>query len=401
MRRQKEIDILLELFLVLTVMRNICLFFSLATVATVIFYSAHIVLALIVVLTILVSSKRKVKMTWNLLASVLVIIMLFVIPMTYGLSIWSVSSFTPLSVLLTVLFLVTTKSIIISEKTINNCCVIFIIQAIFAVVCSVLPGSFEYGALELHIGNPNQTAIILWTSFVFCYLYLAKRLVQKKYTFLLTLIMIALVVMIILTQARSIMLAFIICLIWHFWGKRKNGYKNYPLIVQNILVLAPLYIPVLILVLMNILPNEITIFGKLLFSGREQIWKNIADAFINNPFSHHLDTSPFYSNIMLNNAETLKGWGAHNGFLSIQWNYGILVLIPIVFILLINVKELRKYADANINSCIVYVITLATLFSLSFEESLLMGNICTTTILPLLFIIGRSEQYNADLCCNK
>lgn len=397
MRRQKEVDILLELFLILNAARNICLFFSLESVATFVFYFAHVVLALNILLIVMVKVSRPVHISWHSLAALLLVVMVIAIPMTYGGSIWAVSSFTPVSVLLTALFLVVSKDMRISERTIRICCITYIFQAIVAVVCSILPGSFEYGALTLHIGNPNQTAIILWTSFVFCYLYWAKKLVTKKITFALTLLMISLVAMIVLTQARSIFLAFVICLVWHLWGRRKSGYKNYPVIVQNFLFLAPIYIPVLILFLMNILPSEITIFGKLLFSGRERIWQNIVDAFMRNPFSHHLDISPYYSNIMMNNAETLKGWGAHNGFLSIQWNYGVLVVIPIVFILFINVKELRKYADNNINSCIVYIAVLATIFSLSFEESLLIGNICTTTLLPLLFIIGRSEQYNIIL----
>lgn len=399
MWRHKEIDFLLELFLMLCVIRNACLFFSLSSVATVIFYSAHAVLALLIILIILIKF-RNVKVNWYSFAGFLVIIMAVLIPMSYGVEIWSVSSFTPVSVLFTILFLVLSKDIIISERTIRAFCVIYIIQAILAVVCTILPGSFEYGALVLHIGNPNQTAIILWSSFVFCYLYWAKNLVIKKYTFVFFAVMVALAIMIVLTQSRSIILAFVICIIWQLWKTRRNGYNNFPVLVQYAIALAPIYIPILILILMNILPSEVTIFGKLLFSGREQIWKNIFDAFIQNPFSHHLDISPYYSNIWLNNAEALKGWGAHNGFLAIQWNYGLLVLFPVIYILYKNVAEIRKYAVANINSCIVYIVILATLFSISFEEALLMGNICTTSLFPVLFIVGRSEHYYNIAQCN-
>ena len=394
MWRHKEIDHLLELFLILCVIRNLCLFFSLSSVATLVFYSAYIVLALLIILMTLIKF-RNVKVNWYSFAGFLVTVMAVLIPMSYGGEIWSVSSFTPISVLFTILFLVLSKDIIISERTIRFFCIIHIIQAVFAVVCTVLPGSFEYGALVLHIGNPNQTAIILWSSFVFCYLYWAKNLVKKNHTFVFFVVMVALAIMIVLTQSRSIILAFVICFFWQLWKRRKNGYNNFPVLVQSAIALAPIYIPILILILMNILPSEVTIFGKLLFSGREQIWKNIFDAFVQNPFAHHLDISPYYSNILLNNAEALKGWGAHNGFLAIQWNYGIIVLIPVVYILFKNVVEMRKYAEANVNSCIVYIVLLATLFSLSFEEALLMGNVCTTALLPVLFIVGRSEQYNS------
>lgn len=395
MRQQKEIDILLKLFLILNAIRNMCLFFSLEEFATLVFYSAHIVIALIVLLIALLKIGKPFKLNCSFLAFLILLTMLIVVPMTYDKTIWTVRSFTPVSVLFTMFFLIASKNIIISERTIRVCCITYIFQGIIAVLCTFMPGSFEYGALVLHIGNPNQTAIILWASFTFCYLYWAKKRVKKKYTLALNVLMISLVVMIVLTQSRTILLAFLICLVWHFWGNRKKGYRNYPIAVQYVLILAPIYIPIFILFLRDILPNEFTIFGKLLFSGREQIWGRIIDAFWQNPFSYHLDTSPFYSNIILDGMETLKGWGAHNGFLSIQWNYGIVVLVLVICILFIYIKELREYANNNMNSCFVYVVVLATIFSLSFEEALLMGNICTTAILPLLFIIGRSEQYNS------
>lgn len=393
MCRHKGIDYLLVLFLILSVFRNICIMFSLMSVATLLFYSAHVVLALIIILIVLIKF-RYVNENCYSLAGVLVMIMALLIPMSYGVEIWLVSSFTPISFLFTILFLILSKDIIISEKTIRIVCLLHIIQAVFAVVFTFFPSSYEYGALVLHIGNPNQTAIVLWPSFVFCYLCWANNLENKNYTFVFFVLMIVLAIMIVLTQSRSIIIASLICILLHIWKMRKNGYDVLQLFVQSAIALAPIYIPILILILMNILPSEVTIFGKLLFSGREQIWNNILDAFIQNPLANHLDSSPYYSKILLNNAETIKGWGAHNGFLAIQWNYGLFVLIPFVYILYNNVVEMRTYAEINSYSCLVYIALIATLFSLSFEEAFLMGNVCTTTFIPLLFIVGRSEIYN-------
>mgnify|MGYP003418576766 CR=1 FL=1 len=394
MRRQKELDFLLTIFLVLNAIRNICFFFSMLEIARLVFYVAHIVLAFIIVIIVMLKISKPIKVTGHLIAAIILISMLVIVPMSYGLSIWAINSFTPISFLFTMLFIVVSKDIRISDHTIKVCCITYIVQAIVAIFCSFMPSSFEYGALVLHIGNPNQTAIILWAAFVFSYLYWEKKLVKKN-TFLLWVIMICLAIMIILTQSRSISLSLIIVLVWHFLGNRKARFKNFPLLIQYALIFAPLYIPVIILLLMNILPSGITIFGKLLFSGREQIWQKIADAFLQNPFSYHLDVSPFYSNVMFNNVVSLKGWGAHNGFFAIQWSYGILVSMSVVYILYCNLIELKKNAENNVNSCIVYIVTLATIFSLSFEEALLMGNIFTTAILPLLFLIGRSEHYNS------
>ena len=397
MKRQKEVDILLDLFFMLNAIRNGCLFFSLSKMATFVFYSIHVVLACIIVIIIILKISKPIKVSWQLLMPIVLSVMLLIVPLSYddG-AVWKANAFTPISVLLTMVFLVVSKDMRISARTIRFCYITYIFQAIVAAYCIFLPGAFEQDSLVLNIGNPNQTAIILWTSFVFCYLYWTKRRLLNKHTFVLSIVIVGLVIMIILTRARSILLAVLICLAWHFWGNKKRGYRIFSLAVQYVLILAPLYIPVIILFLTDILPRNVAIFGKLLFSGREPIWRAVANAFFQNPFSYHLDESPFYSNVILNNVETVKAWGAHNGLLSLQWNYGILVLLPVMYILYMNVKELRQYADNNIHSCVVYVVVLATIFSLSFEEALLTGNVCTATILPLLFVIGRSEQHNSS-----
>ncbi|WP_288217817.1 O-antigen ligase family protein [uncultured Fusobacterium sp.] len=200
--------------------------------------------------------------------------------------------------------------------------------------------------------------------------------------------------MIYLTESRTVIISCFFCFISYLFIKRKPR-KNYLFILfQYFLFLTPILLPTLILFLKNAVHEEISFLGKGLFSGREKIWENIILEFFNRPFSSHLDTSPYYSYINQNNSILLKAWSAHNGILSIQWNYGIIVTILTIIILFINFLDLKKMSQYNGYICIVYTISLITIFSLSFEEGMLMGNICTTVIIPLLFIIARSEYYN-------
>lgn len=394
MIRQKELNILLELFFTLNALRNICLFLSLSGVASILFYITYGTLALIIILASLVRIKKRILVTKYFLASAVLIALLIGIPCAYGASAWTANSYTSVSFLMTILFLIFTKNVRISNKTIKFCYITFVLQAVFAIGCSFSATSFNDGVLELHIGNPNQTAILLWSIFAVCFLYWSKNRSNKRGSMCLGILIISLMILILLTESRTGLFSCMICFGGYFWINRKYTTKTIPYLVQGILLTMPIFFPLLILFLINILPNEITIFGKLLFSGREQIWKNILEAFLNNPFATHLNESPYYSNVIQNDIVSVKAWGSHNGLLAVQWNYGIVVTILAIYILGVQIIDLKRSAENHKNSCVVYIVLLATIFSISFEEGLLMGNVCTTATLVMLFIIGRSEEYN-------
>lgn len=96
MRRQKELDFLLTIFLVLNAIRNICFFFSMLEIARLVFYVAHIVLAFIIVIIVMLKISKPIKVTGHLIAAIILISMLVIVPMSYGLSIWAINSFTPI-----------------------------------------------------------------------------------------------------------------------------------------------------------------------------------------------------------------------------------------------------------------------------------------------------------------
>lgn len=399
MIRQKELNFLLKVFFALNAIRNICLFLKMMRIASLMLYASYIIITITIIISILVLLIKQKKVTWYFFLSITLISMLVIIPMLYDLSIWRANSYTPVSFLLTMTFLVVSREINISLSSIRFCYITFIIQGIVALVYSFLPSSFEYGALVLNLGNPNQTAILLWTTFSFCFLYWSERKQRRKQSLGLLFLMTCLVAMIYLTQSRTAILSCIICIGGYFWISRISVNKKIPILFQGGLLTAPIFSPVLILYLMNIFPSGTTIFGKMLFSGRELIWKIILNEFISNPFSHHLDESPYYSNFQ-DSLKAMKAWGSHNGILAVQWNYGFFVTILVIFVYIYHILDLKRNAEINRNSCMVYIIVLASIVSLSFEEGMLMGNINTTIILPMLFIIGRSERFNSfNLTC--
>ena len=393
MIHNKTIDLFIELYIILIATRNIFLFCGLSGVASALFILVYIMQALTTVYAIALTVKRPIKANMYFFSSLIILLALVIIPLHYGAYIWTENSNLPISFLLTMLFVILTKKIVVSSRTIEICYTTSIIQALFALIISFWPSSFQNGILVLHMGNPNQTAIILWTIFSFCFLGWSKKKNSHRRSVGLWIIMVGLLIQIYLTESRNIIFSFLIVIILYYWVKILKRNKEIPVIIQVVLLASPIVIPVLVLSLMNILPTDITFFGKLFFSGRESIWNGIVTEFFSHPFAFHLNERPTSRYVLINGIASLKTMGAHNGILAILWYYGIIVALLVLFIFLSRIKDIKRCASNNLNACITYIIVLATIFSLSFEEGMIMGNVCTTMILPILFIIGQSEEY--------
>lgn len=392
MTRQKAIDFLLELYTILIAIRNICLFLGISGIAAIVFYAVYIVVAVVIVTEVYCIVKTPVKANLYFASSFIVLAAMIAIPFKYGSSIWVDNGFMPISFLLTMFLIIISRRIVVSTHTIDICYRSAIVQALFAIALSFFPGSYQYGSLVLHMGNPNQTAIVLWTIFSFCFLYWTKKRHSHRRSVGLWLLMAGLLILVYLTESRAALLSAIIVIILYTWIKRTQKKKEIPVIPQIVLSASPIVIPVIVLTLFSVLPSNITFMGKMIFSGRENIWNRIVAEFMRHPFMPHLNESPYSTNILQNGAVAIKTMGAHNGILAIQWYYGLLVAILASYIISVRISDIKRCAANNLNSCVTHIVILATIFSLSFEEGMLMGNICTTMILPLLFIIGQSEE---------
>lgn len=396
MIHKKELDLLFKTFFTLNALRNICLFFTLPKVASTIFYMTYLVSVLIIVFIILEIFNRPIRVSFYSFTSVTLVILLLLIPLSYDTWIWTANSYMALSFFMTMLLFVISRKVIISSETIHFISLTYIVQALVVLYLSLIPSSFEWGALVLHLGNPNQTSILLCTILSFSYIYLNRNEDNIKFSICLKILIAAISILIILTKSRAGILFAFICIAGYLWIRKYSIKHIFAKIVQCGILITPIIFPIIILVLNNVLPNETMIFGKPLFSGREPIWSNIIEKFFDNPFSHHLNLSPFYLPMRdeFNLLVSVKAFGAHNGILAIQWYYGFIVLVLVLIVIGIQIIDLKKIVEMDEIYSIVYIVILATLFSLSFEEAVLMGNICTTMNLIILFIIGRSEKYN-------
>lgn len=393
MIRHKYIDFFIELFIILIGLRNILLFLGAGGLASIVFYFTYIVNAIVIFMITYQTIKEPVRANLFFLASIAIIIALIYIPMTYGLSIWLDNGYMAISFLLTVIFIIVSKKVVISTYTIEICYKVALMQSLFAILCSLIPSNYQYGVLVMHMGNPNQTAIVLWSVFSFCFLYWSKKKHSHRRSLGIWILMIGLIALIYLTKCRTILLSFLITIILYFWIKRMPKSKSIQAIVQIILLISPIAIPIGILTLTSILPSNISIFGKLIFSGRESIWKKIIETFLAHPFLSHLNESPYTRNILQNGTVGSISMGAHNGVLAVLWYYGLIVTILIIYIIAYRVLEVKRCSETSFNACVTYILIIATIFTLSFEEGMLLGNICTTFILPIFFIIAQSENY--------
>lgn len=391
---QKELDFLFRIFFSLNAVRNILLFFTINAIASWLLYASYVVIVLMIVLILGIRFKASTKVGMYFGVSSILLLILILIPMQYNPMAWNANAFTPVSFVLTIAFFSVTRKVCISVSTIRFCYMTFILQSIIAIACSFFPESFDsVNALTLNMGNSNQTAILLWSYFSFCFLFWARNKFNRKQSFALWLLMICLMIMIYLTQSRTALLSCILVILGYFWIFKMKKTVRVPQIVQYGVLVTPVVIPFAITELFKILPSGLLFFGKMLFSGREIIWKNIISAFFDEPLSHHLIEAPYYSAIMLNNIEKKKSWGCHNGILGVQWNYGLIVTVLVIVIFMIRFKNFKIIVEKNRNASMIFLIMLATIFYISFEEGMILGNICTTIFLPMLFVIGQSEQF--------
>ena len=388
-------DYLLCVFFVVNALRNICLIIALSTIATVLFYVLYTLFFVMIQLSLLVTCKNNECIRGSFIVSFLLLTLLVLVPTMYGFSGWLSKSYLPISFLFTIAFFIMSKSIVVSEATMRFCYKVQVGQAIVTLICSLFPSSFVNGVLELKIGNSNQTAIMLWANFAFIFLYWIKNKYNKKQSFILLCTMVGLIFLICLTKSRTGLLSLAVCGFGYLFVKLPKGKKAFPRMVQVILLCAPVWIPIFVMLLMTVLPVDIVVWNKPLFSGREHIWKNIFEEMIKNPFICHLDSSPYYSKISVNNVETWKAWGCHNGFLSVLWNYGFCVSILVIVVLSNCIKTIKGKINNNFTVKMIYLIVMASIVSLSFEDALLTGNICTTYLIPVLLIFGRSEEVNS------
>lgn len=227
----------------------------------------------------------------------------------------------------------------------------FIAQFIFA------PQKTIYNQLLLCFDNPNMTGIALLAPAMILVVMLSEK--QKVSVKIIdTVILAVLAYMIYQTQNRGSLLSLIVAIVAAFLASFKKKPKRlHSPACFAVLKLTPIFVMLLYVGMFLILPNDIDILGKPLFSGREASWLTALKTIISNPF-----------------ARLRFEDGAFNLFFEGVTRYGIIAMLG-YFLLLISFgktkDELHQMTTANY---VAFVAFHCCLLQQSFESTLLTGS---------------------------
>ena len=188
---------------------------------------------------------------------------------------------------------------------------------------------------------------------------------KKRHWFIsLFLMIVSLVAMLLLKSTTSIVVVFIVGIGVFFWIYRKKSFKWIP----NIYILLVCYLVLLILILCGITyflsPIVEGIFGKdLTFTSRTIIWGRVFEQIQISPLFGSGQFSDEYTSSIL---ESLAFVNAHNQYLQILWQTGIIgLLIYVLFIF--NITSGIKRETNNNLKFLKLVIFFALLLKFIFE----------------------------------
>jgi hypothetical protein len=221
--------------------------------------------------------------------------------------------------------------------------------------------------------NSNMTGIIITSSLFILITSIFYH--KKKYLKIASIILVIIgIYLLIQTNNRGSMLGLIVLFLLIIVSRGKS--KSYNLYTKSILIF-PIIFVFLILYLFNVLPTDIMINNKPLFSGRELEWQYIVYYMIENPFSTH--TLPF------------------SGL-----NYIIVGIIEYgIFAILFYILLLFNYRPNLINSGkinhknVAYFAFVCIFIQQSFEATLITGSYGVYIFNYMLLGISQSNDINS------
>jgi O-antigen ligase len=257
---------------------------------------------------------------------------------------------------------------------------LFIIIVIIAITLSFKQNNFVLsdGHPYLIYGFANQNSTGLSFFVIYIYLLIGIKFYNNRLVKIsLTVLSIIFLILIALTGARSSLFSAMIIFIVSFLNKIPN--KKTCIFLSKCFISIPIIIPLLYILLWNTSMNkDLTILGKHFFSERQIIWIEALEILKNNPFINHYGE---YDNV----ANT--GTYAHNLYLSIWWQYGIIGLAALIVVLYLLFRSVIKNIDSPIDFLIFSSLGIL-LLQQSFEETLLENVWLYIMVFNLISLIG-------------
>lgn len=227
------------------------------------------------------------------------------------------------------------KIIMLSENAYKVLLFVEIIQGIIFILLSFSGVAYkpyvEYTSVseELTLGfpNPNQTGIILFSVIVILSLLVRSIYSEKRLRFLVYIEIIYLFVLLIRTDARTSILSCVVFMIFYFFNIANVLKRRHPVIVAILSIVSLPFVFIYNLLSEKYSQENIMIFGKKLFSGRQRVYHNVLENWSNRAFGN-------LSDFCFQNS--------HNASLTILANIGIVGFIMYAIYIIAELLELYQ-----------------------------------------------------------
>ena len=262
------------------------------------------------------------------------------------------------------------------EKLLLN---LFSIQGLFLIALYFTPLAYksyqEYvlvsSELTLGFSNPNQTGIILFFSLVILLILMSRCLISKaRKIFLLTQI-VALSFLLILTDARTSILSYLLFL---FFFLKKKKVKIHSLISSAIIVFPIVFVYLYDMLSKTVLSN-VVFWGKKLFSGRQRVFE---------------ETLSMFDSKLFGNLSYFQFRNSHNALLTILVNIGVVGFILYLVFTIMSVNSLNRKCKINNNSICIIAILMMFIMGCA-ETAVLTGGTIYYVFMLVMLILSNNE----------
>jgi hypothetical protein len=228
--------------------------------------------------------------------------------------------------------------------------------------------------------NPNNTGMFFYLASI--YLMIGTLIYKKPYIKVALWILSASAIYIIyLTQSRtSLFCSLIIALLILFKYFPKPKARKW---LIGLFGLSPFILSNFYVFLWNVIENKkVKLMGKPFFSERQQIWIKAYDYLSTNPFAIHYNQNTNVAG---------SGTFAHNLYISLWWEYGLIIMLAVVglmlFTLFVYSRRVKTFADFAILCSVGFIFVQQ-----SFEDSLFSSVWMYVMTFSLLCFIGNLDK---------
>ena len=244
--------------------------------------------------------------------------------------------------------------------------------------------------LILAFDNKNSSAMqLLFLGSLF--ILFIKRFMEKnkmKMVIISFAMLMATVYLIYLTGSRSSLIPIICMIPFLFFGKLNKCIKPSIIIFA---ILFPLFFAVIYVVLYKAGYDDLMLFGRKIFNGREELWINVFDGFPRKWFFGMF--SDFIS------GDGRSPFQLHNGWVDMIASYGIIVTIMAVRLVYYILNNLRK-TEKSINYLVI-ICVLGLILQSTGEAALMTGNRSIFVCLLFLFCERDSDDGSKKVAENR